>query len=504
MGLAALALAASYLLLSRESPEKSQTTEKSTEQSKTEAPDITKHAATTESAEVLLEARKEWTGDLQGMKERGFVRVLTVFNPLMLSYDGANQSGLVVDMVNVIEKELNKGSKGRARLNVIVIPVPRDRLLPDLIAGHGDVVMANLTVTAQRKERVDFAAPVFKDVKELLVTGQKYTDITNLEDLGKAAIAVRPSSSYFENLELLNKRRSKEGKNPLTVEPADEFLEDFDILDLVNSGATSATVVDSHKAKLWSQFFDKIVVHENIAISEAGTVAWAIRKNSPELLTFLDKMSEKLRQGSMIGNTLVKRYLGKSKKLEAAINQQLNDEHEKVFTIIQKYAGEYGFDWLLITAQGFQESRLDNKKRSKAGAVGVMQVLKSTAKDPNVAIPNVEKLEDNIHAAIKYSSFLSKRYFSDPEITPFDRVLFTLAAYNAGPGNISKARKAAARMNLDPNQWIGHTEVAAAKTISREPVIYVRNILKYFVSYSNSDMMRKFREEHVKAKPSNE
>ena len=126
-----------------------------------------------------------------------------------------------------------------------------------------------------------------------------------------------------------------------------------------------------------------------------------------------------------------------------------------------------------------------------------MQVLPSTAADPNVDIDDIEKLENNVHAGVKYLRFIEDHYFSDASIDPVDRVLFSFAAYNAGPRSIARARAKAAKMGFDPNQWFGNVEVAAARTISREPVIYVRNVYKYYVAYEHLAAIKEAREEVI-------
>ena len=123
-----------------------------------------------------------------------------------------------------------------------------------------------------------------------------------------------------------------------------------------------------------------------------------------------------------------------------------------------------------------------------------MQVLPTTAADPNVGVENIDQAEPNVHAGVKYLRFLRDRYFDKQEIAPLDQVLFSFAAYNAGPANIAKARKKAVAMGLDPNTWFGQTEIAAAKTISREPVVYVRNIYKYYVAYDQISEIQKERQ----------
>ncbi len=162
----------------------------------------------------------------------------------------------------------------------------------------------------------------------------------------------------------------------------------------------------------------------------------------------------------------------------------------EVLEYLKTYAGQYDFDWLMIGAQGYQESRLDQQKRSPVGAIGIMQVMPQTARDPNVGIPDIHIAEKNVHAGVKYLRFLRDHYFSDPALSDLDQTLFTFAAYNAGPGNVSRARKRAKGMGFDPNVWLDNVEIAAGKAISREPVTYVRNIYKYCVAYKLIETQR--------------
>ena len=137
----------------------------------------------------------------------------------------------------------------------------------------------------------------------------------------------------------------------------------------------------------------------------------------------------------------------------------------------------------MLAAQGYQESRLDNSVRSKAGAVGIMQVLPTTAGDPNVDIADVKVLENNIHAAAKYMRFVMDTYFPGARMDPFNRTMFAFASYNAGPARIAGLRRQAAGRGMDPDQWFGQVEQVAAERIGRETVQYVGNILKYYVVY---------------------
>jgi membrane-bound lytic murein transglycosylase MltF len=162
--------------------------------------------------------------------------------------------------------------------------------------------------------------------------------------------------------------------------------------------------------------------------------------------------------------------------------------------LFKKYSDQYDFDWLLMAAQGYQESGLDQSKRSHVGAIGDMQLLPATAQDKAVNIPDIEKLESNIHAGIKYNRWVVDNFYNDEAMTPLNRQLFAFASYNAGPGRVTRLRQEAEEQGLDPNKWFNHVELVAAKRIGRETVQYVANIYKYYLAYQmviQQDELRK-------------
>jgi membrane-bound lytic murein transglycosylase MltF len=447
-----------------------------------------------DSDEILDHVEAAWTGDLDGMIDRGFVRILTVHNPLFFTFDGRRQRGVVVEMARYFEQHLNE-EIGRVRSpTVLLIPVARDELLPGLVDGRGDIAVANLTITPDRAAKVDFSRPMYPDISELVVTGPAAPPVSSLDDLVDTELHLRASSSYFEHVGELNAERARQGKAPIPVKPADEYLEDHDLLDLVNANVLPAIVVDSHKAAFWSQLFPRIVVHENLAVHTGGQVGWAVRQNSPQLLETVNAFAGKARKGTLLGNMALKRYAADTDWIDEAVAGGHRARFSKTAQLFQKYSERYGFDWLIIAAQGYQESRFDQSKRSPAGAIGIMQLLPSTAADPNVAIADISSVENNIHAGAKYLAFLRDRYFSEEEIDPLDRVLFTFAAYNAGPGNVARARRKTAALGFDPNRWFGHVEVGMYRAVSGEPVSYVRNIYKYYVTFKRLEEARLGRE----------
>jgi len=440
-------------------------------------------AASGEHEEILEHVNESWTGDLDGMVERGFIRILTVHNPLFFTFDGIEHRGLAVEMSRYFEDHLAK-QIGRTRSpTVVMVPVARDELLPGLLEGRGDIAAANLTITPDRQKLVSFAAPTYPGISELVVTGPAAPSVSSFDTLAKTRLHLRESSSYFEHMKTLNAERKKAGKAPIPIRPVDENLEDYDLLDMVNAGVYPAIVVDSHKAAFWAEVFPKIKVHDDLAIHSGNEIAWAIRKNSPQLQETVDAFSKTVRKGTLLGNMALKRYLSSTDWMDKALSNENRKRFEETAALIKRYASEYDFDWLMIAAQAFQESRFDQSKQSPAGAVGIMQLLPSTAADPVVGITDLANAESNIHAGVKYLHWLRSHYFSTDEIAPLDRILLSFAAYNAGPGNVSRARKKAAQLGFDPNRWFGHVEIGMFRSVSGEPVTYVRNIYKYYVTY---------------------
>ncbi len=283
--------------------------------------------------EILEHASKPWTGDLDGMTRRGFVRILTVHNPLFFQFDGDGQRGLVAEWGKAFEEHLAE-EIGRVRSpTVVLIPVGRDELLPGLVEGRGDLVMGNLTITPERQKQVDFGPPIHTDVSELVVTGPAAEGVASFDDLVETGLYVRRSSSYFEHLQGLNAKRSGRGQQPIPITEADENLEDYDLLDMVNAGILEAIVVDSHKAALWEQVFERIEVHRNLEVNSGSRIAWALRKNSPQLMRSVSAFSAKVRKGSLLGNILIERYLGDAEWLENALASEDQERYEETIEI---------------------------------------------------------------------------------------------------------------------------------------------------------------------------
>jgi len=427
---------------------------------------------------------KKMVGDFDEMVQHRRIRALVTYSKTFYFLDRGRQYGLSYEALKAFEKFVNKKLKTKTlKFHVVFIPVSRDELLPSLLKGFGDIAVANLTITTQRQKQVDFSNPFLSGVKELLVTGPSAPSIKSIDDLAGKEIHVRRSSSYYESLIQLNTSFKKAGKSQMKLVLADETFEDEDLLEMVNAGLIPMIVMDSHKAQFWKQIFDNITVHQDIAVRAGGEIAWAFRKNSPKLKAVVNEFVKGHKEGTMLGNILFKRYLQNTKYVKNALSEKELKKYQSIVQLFKKYAGEYGFNYLMIGALAYQESGLDHSKLSPSGAVGVMQILPATAKDPKINIPDIEKLENNIHAGTKYLRFIFDRYYKDEPMDEINKMLFAFASYNAGPAKINELRKKASSMGLDPNVWFNNIEIAAAKSIGRETVQYVSNIYKYYIAY---------------------
>ncbi len=427
-------------------------------------------------------------GDLPDMINRRAIRVLTTYSKTFFFIDKGTQRGATHDLFIALEKDLNnqlakekKLKQKHLKVRIVFIPVTRDNLFKALNEGKGDIAAANLTITSSRQEQVAFTTPLYSDVKELLVSGPSSPDVKNLEQLSGKTVFVRRSSSYYESLQRLNARFAKASLPPVILQEAPEALEDEDLLEMLNAGLISLIVVDRHKALFWKQVFPKIQVHDDIVLRDGGSIAWAVRKDNPQLLAVLNNFVKNNRQGSTLGNMILLRYLKSATYVKNAAANRERAKFLQMVEIFRKYGERYDVDWLLMAAQGYQESRLNQSVRSHVGAIGVMQVMPATGKELKVG--DIKKIDPNIHAGVKYMRWMIDHYYGDQPMTPLDKALFSFASYNAGPARIARLRTETQKRGFDPNIWFGNVENLAAEKIGAETVTYVSNIYKYYIAY---------------------
>jgi membrane-bound lytic murein transglycosylase MltF len=357
----------------------------------------------------------------------------------------------------------------------------RDTLLSALDAGKVDAVVAQLTITPERQKLVDFTAPTRANVNEVVVTAPGERAIASVEDLSAREVFVRKTSSYYSSLQALNETLKAKGKPAVEIREASESLEDDDLLEMVNAGLIPAIVVDDFLADYWKQVFTDMVVHPTVTLRTGGNLAVAIRKNSPKFAAELNGFIAKNGLDSAIGRILSKRYLESTRFVKNAASEAERKKFLAMVELFRKYGDQYKFDYLLMAAQGYQESRLDQGAKSQVGAVGVMQLMPQTGKEQKVG--DITQLEPNIHAGVKYMRFVRDEFFEDQPMDDLNKGLFTFASYNAGPGRVRQLRREAEKRGLNPNIWFGNVERIASERIGRETVTYVSNIYKYYVAY---------------------
>ena len=443
--------------------------------------------------------RARWTGDLDGILDRRFVRVLVAPSRTNFFFDRKDLRGFDVEWMAAFEKQLNAGRKRSERVKVIWVPKPFGAMLPALKAGLGDIAIGGMTVLPSRELGVVFSDPYMTGVDEVIVHHRRVEGIKSLDDLEGRTITLRTHSSYEVHLREVGVGFSKRGLKPPSVRTIGTRLATEDILEMVNAGIVDLTVADRHLAESWAQVMPNLVVRTDLEISAGGALAVAVRIGNPQLLESLNRFIRSNKKGTLLGNMLFTRYFNKSQWLRDP-SADVKDATLEEIVLLRKYATLYDFDWLDLTAQAYRESKLDHGKRSRAGAIGIMQIKASTAADPNVGIKNIEILENNIHAGVKYLAFVRDRYFSDSGISATNRLNFSLAAYNAGPRRIVGARQTAADQGLDPNQWFDNVELVVAQTVGREPVDYVRDIRAYVIALGlyEENLMRDLDRESVK------
>ena len=425
---------------------------------------------------------KPFTGDFDAMAKRRAIRVGVTFNRTHYFIDQGQERGITYEALKSFENDLNTDLKtGNLKVHVVIVPMSRDQLYPALASGKVDMVAAMVTVRPELEKLVAFSEPTRTNVNQVVVTGPGAPPITTVDDLAGQEVFVRKASTYHETLSHLNKQLKTRGKAAAVFNDAPDVLEDDDVLEMVNAGLAPITVVDDYLAEFWSQVFTNIRVHRDIAVRSGGSLAVAFRKENPQLREKVNGWIRKHGKGDAFRNTIERRYLQSVKYVKNATADAERQKFQKVVELFKKYGAQYDLDYLLMAAQGYQESTLDQNVKSPVGAIGVMQVMPPTGKELKVG--DITEIEPNIHGGVKYMRFMMDHYFKDEPMDALNKGLMTFAAYNAGPGRITQLRRETEKRGLDPNVWFGNVERVASERIGRETVTYVSNIYKYYLAY---------------------
>jgi membrane-bound lytic murein transglycosylase MltF len=429
---------------------------------------------------------KVWTGDFDKLLARRMIRVYAPFSRSLYFNDKGRERGIAVELVRDWERYLNiKYAKqlGKRPLTIYIMPATRDKLLPYLGEGLADVAIGNLTITDERLKDADFVSgdEGRRTINEVVVTGPKSPQLKTLDDLSGKRVHVRKASSYYDSLQELNERFKKEGKPEVQLILVPDGLEDEDLMEMLDAGVIELEVVDDWKAHMWAQVLPKVKVRTDLVLRADAKTGWGIRKDSPKLAAEIDDFFRNWAMKQGVADYRMRTYMSKIKELKNPTASAEYKRFEATLALFKKYGDQYGFDPLMLAAQGYQESQLDQNAKSNVGAVGVMQLMPATGEQMKVG--DIHVTAANIHAGTKYMNQLMSTYFGDAQFSEGNRPLFAFAAYNCGPGNVAKARQSAAKRGLDPNKWFNNVELVIAEQIGTQTTTYVRNIYKYYVAY---------------------
>jgi len=423
------------------------------------------------------------TGDLDVMLKWRNIRAIVMINPTAFFYSNGHPMGVMYEALRELETFVNtKYKTGALKVKVSFIPVRPDQAEAALLQGTGDMIAFPVIVTPERQQLVAFTVPLQTDLKHVVVSGPNFGKIATIEQLGGKEVYANPLAAAYGELEKANERLRQEGKPTIVVRAADKELMEDDLVEMVSAGLIPATVTSDAKAKLWVQVLPNLTVQDAV-IAEGGQTAWAVRKDNPQLKQLLDEFIPPRAVGTSFGNTLLRRYLQNTKWVKNSTSPEEMKKFEALSALFKQYAGQYDFDYLMIMAQGYLESLLDQSRKNPSGAVGIMQVIPKYAAASPINVPSVATTQNNILAGVKMLRDIEDRYFNDPQLDQVNKTLMVFASYNAGPNRIARLRKQAAAEGLDPNKYFGNVELMVAKDIGQETVNYVSNIYKYYVAY---------------------
>ncbi|MFZ6051614.1 MltF family protein [Halocola ammonii] len=413
--------------------------------------------------------------DLERILERGKIVLLTENSSTSYYVYRGQPMGYDYELIRSFAKHLG------VDLEVKVIEDLND-MFRMLNEGEGDLIACNLTVTAPRKEFISFTSPLTQ-TRQVLVQhvphdylsmsdeAQDSVIVKNPIDLGGKEVYVHKFSSYYSRLQSLE---NEIGKDIDIVEVSGAIYPE-QLIRLVSDGEVPRTVSDENIAELNQTYFDNL--HIKTAISFPQEIAWAVRPNAPDLLKTLNKWIDAPENQRQLAYTYRKYFkMTKSQKLRATSEfsslsgKQISHYDEK----LKLESKKIGWDWRLLAAMIYRESRFNPQARSWVGAFGLMQLMPATAR--RFGIDTTHTGFSNIEAGVKYIQYLDA--FWEDRITDKDeRIKFILASYNVGPGHVLDAQAIARQRGLNDKVWFGN--VAECILLKSDPLVYKKDYVKY-------------------------
>lgn len=386
------------------------------------------------------------TGDLDTIKERGSLRVLTLNNPMSYFLHRGQQMGFDYELALLAARQLG------VRLEMVVAPEP-DLLIPWLLEGRGDVIAASLAVTSDRSERLAFSLPYLFFDEVLVQASDAEGKLSKRSHLRGKRVHVRRSSSYYPALVAL-----REQVGAFEIVEAPEYLETRQLIGMVGEGRIPLTVADSHLLETEIAYRHDIEAAFPLSVNDAQkAVAFALRPANGQLKAFFDRFVKDT-FGSVEYDIALQRYFKspRARNVERASPLLSSDALSPYDVLLKRYSETYRLDWRLMAAQVYQESQFHADAQNWAGASGLFQIMPLTAREHGFG--NVMQPDESIHSGVKHMSQLISRL--EPRIPRKERHFFALAAYHAGWNHVRDARRLAAQNGWDSDKWFGHTEKA--------------------------------------------
>ena len=429
-------------------------------------------------------------GDLPEMQRHGVLRVITRNNAATFFLWRGEQMGF--------EYELLREFARRHDLHVEVVVAPQHASLFEMLErGAGDVAAASLAVDVPPRAPDVVMTRPFNYVYDYLVARHGDDSVLWIDDLNGRGVTVRRSSPHWRTME-----RFRASGLKVDINPAPEDAESEALIAAVGEGRIDLTVAASHVLDI--ELGHRSDIRKAFSLRGPVPLGWAVRRNNPELLAALNAFLDEEYRG-LFFNVVHQKYFENPVRMqrhrEDRVDHEQADGLSPYDAIVKRESATHGLDWPLIVAQMYQESRFDPKARSHAGAIGLMQLLPRTARE--FGVRNLRDPEQSIRAGVAYLAWLHSRF--EPDLAVKDRIWFALAAYNAGYGHVTDARRlASGQLGLDPNRWFDNVEEAMRMLSKRsyyrntvhgyvrghEVVKYVREIRERYRSYLQTTDVR--------------
>ena len=424
---------------------------------------------------------KQFTGDFNQIRKRRVLRVLLRNNAASYFLYRGELMGFEYELAREF------ANYHGLRLEVVVPPSYRE-LTTWLLEGKADIAMGFLEPDdLQRRLGIDYSDPYHYARQHIVV--HKDDNAMSLADLDYRTVFVRHHSHYWERLS----RLQKEGAG-FSLRATADNVETEQLIQLVARGKYKATMADEHQLDI--ELAKSASVRSAYALEQEIPHSIALRQRNPKLKQALNKFVKRIYKSEFYNVTYTEYFKNRSSVQRLArgrIVDALKGQISPYDKLVRKYSDHYGFDWRLVTAQMYQESKFNPKAKSHIGARGLMQLMPRTAKE--MGVKDISDPASSIRGGVKYLDWLRDRFDTDLAIS--DRLWFTLASYNAGAGHVQDARRLAGQLGHDPDRWFDHTEQAMLLLEKKqyakkarygyvngsEPVNYVRDIKQRFEAY---------------------